>query len=132
MARAEPPKTVFPSAREDAGAAAAVAGTPKTRASSYRLAYADTEFLLRDELRAVRLQLELMKPELIQQEQGVRSTVVIFGSTRIPDPEEAPRRLETARAAADLHPGDPVLAREAAIAERVGAAPRRDRPSRTD
>lgn len=119
MARVEPPKTVFPSARDDLGAAAAVEGTPQTRSPSYRLAYADTEFLLRDELRAVRLQLELMKPELIQQEQGVRSTVVIFGSTRIPEPSEALRRLEAAREAADQHPGDPALAREAAIAERL-------------
>jgi uncharacterized protein (TIGR00730 family) len=119
MAQVDRPKTVFPSAREDAGAAAEVEGTPQTRSPSYRLAYADTEFLLREELRAVRLQLELMKPELIQQEQGVVSTVVIFGSTRIPDPAAALTQLEAAHAAALARPEDPGLARGAAIAERL-------------
>jgi uncharacterized protein (TIGR00730 family) len=51
--------------------------------SSYRLAFADNDFLLREELRPVRMQLELLKPELIQREQGIESTIVIFGSARI-------------------------------------------------
>jgi uncharacterized protein (TIGR00730 family) len=57
--------------------------------SAYRLAFTDTEFLLREELRPVRMQLELLKPELIQREQGITSTIVIFGSARILPPEEA-------------------------------------------
>ncbi|HET6789696.1 MAG TPA: 3-isopropylmalate dehydrogenase, partial [Aquabacterium sp.] len=61
--------------------------------SSYDLAFADTNFLLHDELRPVRMQLELLKPELVQQEQGVESTIVIFGSARIKPPEEAKRLL---------------------------------------
>ena len=51
--------------------------------SAYRLAFADEEFLLREELRPVRMQLELLKPELIQREQGIESTIVIFGSARV-------------------------------------------------
>ena len=51
--------------------------------SAYRLAFTDTDFLLREELRPVRMQLELLKPELVQQEQGIESTIVIFGSARI-------------------------------------------------
>jgi len=66
--------------------------------SSYRLAFTDTDFLLREELRPVRMQLELLKPELVQQEQGIRSTIVIFGSARILAPEDASRRLDEARA----------------------------------
>jgi uncharacterized protein (TIGR00730 family) len=124
MAQEALPRNAFPSAREDAGTAVHVESTPQTRSPAYRLAYADTEFLLRDELRAVRLQLELMKPDLIQQELGVVSTVVIFGSTRIPDPEDARSRLETARQAARLRPDDAGLAREAAIAERLAAKSR--------
>lgn len=63
--------------------------TPQTRAPSYRLAFTDTEFLLRDELRPVRLQLELLKPQMIMDERGVRSTVVMFGGARIPAPADA-------------------------------------------
>jgi uncharacterized protein (TIGR00730 family) len=69
--------------------------------SSYRLAFTDTEFLLREELRPVRMQLELLKPEVIQQEQGIRSTIVIFGSARILSPEAAAEQLEAARAGGD-------------------------------
>jgi uncharacterized protein (TIGR00730 family) len=50
---------------------------------SYRLAFEDVDFLHRDELRPVRLQLELLKPELLQQEQGIVSTIVVFGSARV-------------------------------------------------
>lgn len=63
--------------------------TPQTRSPSYRLAYTDTEFLLRDELRPVRLQLELLKPQMLMDERGVKSTVVMFGGARIPAPEDA-------------------------------------------
>jgi hypothetical protein len=50
--------------------------------SSYIPADRDTDFLQRDELRPLRLGLELLKPELIQTEQGIRSTIVVFGSAR--------------------------------------------------
>ena len=51
------------------------------------------DFLLRDELRPVRLQLELLKPELVQQEHHIETTVVIYGSARIPSPEKAREAL---------------------------------------
>ncbi|MEZ5801196.1 MAG: LOG family protein [Nitratireductor sp.] len=60
--------------------------TPQTLAPAYRLAFDDKEFLCREELRPVRLQLELLKTEMILQERGVRSTVVMFGGARIPEP----------------------------------------------
>ena len=85
------PENVFPTAEEDVGAARLVPDTPQTRSYSYRLAYNDKDFLLRDELRPVRLQLELLKPELLQQENGIHSTIVIFGSARIPEAETATR-----------------------------------------
>jgi uncharacterized protein (TIGR00730 family) len=69
--------------------------------SSYRLAFTDTDFLLQPELRPVRMQLELLKPEMVQQAQGVRSTVVIFGSARIPAEEVAQARLAEAQVAGD-------------------------------
>jgi uncharacterized protein (TIGR00730 family) len=62
--------------------------------SAYELAFKDESFLLREDMRAVRMQLELMKPELVQNEQGVKSTIVIFGSARIL-PAEAAQALLT-------------------------------------
>lgn len=77
--------------QQDAIVAAQDPETPQTRSPSYRLAFTDTEFLLREELRPVRLQLELLKPEMIMDERGVTSTVVMFGGARIPAPEHAGR-----------------------------------------
>jgi len=97
----------FPSAEQEAAAAARAAAVQAAAAryagpgSAYRLAFADTDFLLREELRPVRMQLELLKPELVQNEQGVESTIVIFGSARILPPEDAAGALEAARAADD-------------------------------
>ncbi|GMM92591.1 LOG family protein [Qipengyuania sp. MTN3-11] len=61
--------------------------TPQTMHPAYRLAYRDTDFLMRDELRPLRFQLELMKPEMLLDEAGVGSTLVIYGSARIPPPD---------------------------------------------
>ncbi|RBO51266.1 TIGR00730 family Rossman fold protein [Rhodovulum sp. BSW8] len=60
--------------------------TAQARSASYRLAFADPEFLCRDEMRAVRVQLELLKPELMMRDYGIESTIVLFGGARIPDP----------------------------------------------
>lgn len=60
-------------------------------------AYEDVDFLKRDELRAVRLQLELLKPELVMRDEGIRSTIVLFGSARTPSPEEARTQLDEAK-----------------------------------
>lgn len=61
--------------------------TPQSLSPSYRLAYDDYDFMCRDELRPVRLQLELLKPDLLMQDYGVDSTIVLFGGARIPAPE---------------------------------------------
>jgi uncharacterized protein (TIGR00730 family) len=71
---------------EDLERAKMVPDTPQTRAPAYRLAWDDEDFLTKRELRAVRLQLELLKPEMILAERGIRSTVVLFGGARIPEP----------------------------------------------
>ncbi len=90
----------FPSAALEAHQAQP-AGRYAGPESAYRLAFTDTEFLLREELRPVRMQLELLKPELQQQEQGIDSTIVIFGSARIPSPEQAAERLAEAERSGD-------------------------------
>ena len=71
---------------EDREAATHCPDTPQTRAPSYALAFADPDFLCREELRPVRLQLELLKPEMLMDEAGVDSTIVLFGGARIPEP----------------------------------------------
>jgi len=113
-----PKKTPFPSADEDARAARLHVDSPQCRASSYTLAYQDAAFLLRDELRPVRLQLELLKAEIVQQENHVESTVVIFGSSRIKDPQEARADLVALGAEAGQNPLDAALARKLAQARR--------------
>ena len=86
---------------------------------SYRLAERDTEFLCRPELRPVRLQLELLKPEMFLAEQGVHSTIVTFGGTQIVEQHEAEAQLEDARRALAEDPADARLERQVSRAERV-------------
>lgn len=74
----------------DKRGAAGVPKTPQSESSSYRLAYVDDDFMSREELRPIRLQLELLKPEMILTERGVKSTVVMFGGARIPEPGKEP------------------------------------------
>ena len=91
----------FPTAKQDATDRAAPLTRYEGPESSYRLAFTDTAFLLREEMRPVRMQLELLKPELVQDEQGIESTIVIFGSARIVPPDVAQRLLDDARSAGD-------------------------------
>ena len=86
--------------------------------SSYIPADRDTEFMQREELRPLRLGLELLKPELIQKEQGIQSTIVVFGSARVQEPVAAELALLTAERAAAEHPNDPVRQRQVAVAKR--------------
>ncbi|WP_170360722.1 TIGR00730 family Rossman fold protein [Ruegeria arenilitoris] len=76
----------FRDAHTDRSTASEVPDTPQTRSPSYRLAFADDDFLCREELRPVRLQLELLKPEMIMAERQITSTIVMFGGARIPEP----------------------------------------------
>jgi uncharacterized protein (TIGR00730 family) len=84
-----PPKRIFATSEVDAHAARHVPSSPQTESKAYRLAFQDTEFLLREDLRPVRFQLELLKPELLMNEAGIGSTFVFYGSARIPEPSLA-------------------------------------------
>jgi len=90
----------FPTAEEDAQAVPPVSRYSGPE-SAYRLAFTDVEFLLQDELRPVRMQLELLKPEMVQKRLGIESTIVLFGSARIPAPEAAAQALADAQAHGD-------------------------------
>jgi len=89
----------FPSAQDSAKAPIHDYDAP---GSAYRLAFDDPEFLLREDMRPVRMQLELLKPELEQAEQGVEATIVIFGSARIASREAAQEMLAVAQKGGDL------------------------------
>ena len=110
MTDPKPPKRVFHPAREEAETAAQTTLSPQTMDPAYRLAFQDMDFLLREDLRPVRFQLELLKPELLLDEAKIASTFVFYGSARIPEPDKADALI--AAAATD---------RQRAIAERLKA-----------
>jgi len=107
------PPSIFPSARHDARVASTPTTTAQTEHPAYALAFQDNEFLLRDDLRPVRFQLELLKVELALSEADIDSTFVFYGSARIPSPEAAAAVLAAA-----------TTADARAIAERLAAKAR--------
>ena len=113
MTNAVPPKRIFPTSEVDAHAARHVPSTPQTESPAYRLAFQDNEFLLREDLRPVRFQLELLKPELLLEEAKIASTFVFYGSARIPAPERADALVAAA-----------TTDQERAVAERLKAKSR--------
>jgi uncharacterized protein (TIGR00730 family) len=88
------------------------------RSSSYTPADKDTEFLQRDELRSVRIGLELLKPELIQREEGIRSTIVVFGSARLQEPVVLEEALRLAEEQVAQAPDDRIRLQRVAIIKR--------------
>ncbi|WP_380785264.1 TIGR00730 family Rossman fold protein [Sphingomonas sp. R86521] len=90
------PSRVFPRAKQDAETAKDSVSTPQTQHPAYKLAFQDMDFLLREDLRPVRFQLELLKTELVLDEAKIASTFVFYGSARIPEPAKAQALLELA------------------------------------
>ena len=91
----------FPSAQEDVAAVTPPASRYAGPESAYRLAFNDADFLLREDLRPVRMQLELLKPELVQRDHRIEASIVIFGSARILPRAAAEERMALARATDD-------------------------------
>lgn len=91
----QPHRSRFHKAKDDAQFAKQATSTPQTASAAYKLAFQDNDFLLREDLRPVRFQLELLKPELLLDEAKIESMLVIYGSARIPEPQQADA-LETA------------------------------------
>lgn len=108
MTETRVPSRVFARADEEAEAARHHTPSPQTDHPAYRLAFQDMDFLLREDLRPVRFQLELLKPQLLLDEAHIASTFVFYGSARIPEPAKA-------HALRDLAQDD----RARAIAERL-------------
>ena len=86
---------------------------------SYELAYLDETFIRREDLRPLRLELELLKPEMLMEEAGIESTVVVFGGTQIAPKEVAEPRLAAAEKAIAASPDDEAAKRELFLAKRV-------------
>ncbi len=110
LKKGQRPGRPFPSAHEDRQRALMDVETPQTESPAYRLSYEDPDFLMRDELRGARLQLEFLKPDLLMSDRGIGATVVVFGSARIPAPEDAADRLAAAEGVAAENPDDPEAA----------------------
>jgi len=85
---------------------------------SYLAADQDVAFLNRDDTRGVRLQLDYLKAELLLEQHRIRHTIVVFGSTRIPEPVAARRQVDRLRESLAGERRDPELRRQLAIAER--------------
>jgi uncharacterized protein (TIGR00730 family) len=98
MTKRSIPDRIFAPASKDAKSAEQASKSPQTQSTAYKLAFQDIDFLLREDLRPVRFQLELLKPELLLDEAGIASTFVMYGSARIPEP------------GAKAHNPDPVIA----------------------
>ncbi len=90
------PSRVFRGAKQEAETAKGAVSTPQTANPAYRLAFQDMDFLLREDLRPVRFQLELLKPQLLIEEAKIASTFVFYGSARIPEPAKAQALLDLA------------------------------------
>lgn len=86
---------------------------------SYRLAYRDPDFIGSEELRPLRLEMELLKPEMILDEKGIKSTVVIFGGTQVAPRDQAEEMMEEAKAAIEADPDSPENQRLMIRAQRV-------------
>ena len=92
-----PPKRIFPTSKVDAVSAKHVPSSPQTESDAYKLAFQDTDFLLRPDLRPVRFQLELLKPELLMNEANIASMFIFYGSARVPEPAKAAELAAKAR-----------------------------------
>ena len=112
-------KNLITSAKEKVTKSSTIKKSRQTCSDSYKLSYADQEFLLRDELRPLRLQLELLKPEILLTEHKIFSTIVVFGSTKIQDYEISKSQYENAVKLAELEPDNAELTRTVKINKRL-------------
>jgi uncharacterized protein (TIGR00730 family) len=119
------PNRIFPSADEAADVARHGVSTPQTEDPAYRLAFQDLAFLLREDLRPVRFQLELLKPDLLLDEAKIGSTMVFYGSARIPAPG-VPSQHPDPETAKKLEALSPYYDQARALARLASATPKDD------
>jgi uncharacterized protein (TIGR00730 family) len=113
------PRHLFTTAADDVLTARTTPpSSPPLASPAYRLAFDDHDFLLREEMRPVRLLLELSKPELALIEHDIRSTVVMFGSARTVDPAVSREREQALLLDLERRPDDAALAADLARCRR--------------
>jgi len=117
------PNRVFERAATEAETAKHQLSTPQTRDPAYKLAFQDMDFLLREDLRPVRFQLELLKPELLLDEAHIGSLMVFYGSARIPEPGVKAAHADPA-VAASLEAKSPHYDTARALARLASQSPR--------
>ncbi|MGA7324853.1 MAG: TIGR00730 family Rossman fold protein [Rhodomicrobium sp.] len=105
------------SREEDPEALARVEAILKSR--NYRRADEDLDFLARDGMRSVRLQIDYLKPELLLEEHRIGHTIVVFGSTRICEPAAARRKVDALAEALAGDSNNKELGRRLAVAKRI-------------
>jgi uncharacterized protein (TIGR00730 family) len=108
-------------APESGGPEAAEAVRAIIASPGYRPADEDPDFLRRDDTRGARLQLDYLKPELLLRDHRVARTIVVFGGTRIEEPQAARRAVDACAAAAAANPGSAAAQRALARARRIQA-----------
>jgi len=113
------PEQAPKNASDDPGAPAAIQAI--LASPSYREADRDLDFLQEDQNRGLRLQLEYLKVDTVLRQQNVAHTIVVFGGTRILEPQAAQRQLEQAKIALAGDPSNTKLKQQQAIAERICA-----------
>jgi uncharacterized protein (TIGR00730 family) len=91
------------------------------KSPAYKIAYHDEDFIDTDDLRPIRLQLELLKPEVILRKHKIISTIVVFGGTRILEPRKAEARAKKIEAKLKRKPGDAALKKQLRIAKAIRA-----------
>lgn len=116
----EPPRFPWQRIKSSADDSAAPARVQAIMQSpSYRQPDHDVDFLNLDATRTVRLQIDYLKPELILEQHGVEHTIVVFGSTRIKEPQAAQRDLERLQAAVAGEPDDRELQFQLRVARQL-------------
>ena len=117
------PARVFERAADEAETAKHIVSTPQTEHPAYKLAFQDMDFLLSEQLRPVRFQLELLKPEMLLDEAKIGSMMVFYGSARIPEPGVASQHADPA-VAASLEAKSRYYAEARKLAALASATPR--------
>ncbi len=111
------PWNVPKSADEDADAAALIAEIVES--PEYRQADEDVEFLKHEETLGVRLQLDYLKAENLFRKDGIAHSIVVFGSTRITEPQAARQRVRNLETELRQNPADAEVAASLHIARRI-------------
>lgn len=89
------------------------------RSPAYKVAYYDDDFMSLDSSRPFRLQVEMMKAEVILQQEKIRSTIVVFGGTRIVEPKEAVAAVKKIETRLRRKPNDVSLKKQLRIARNI-------------